>query len=426
MYILGNPPFVGSSRLTSAQQEDRENIFEGNGGELDYVACWYKKAADYIDSYKITCAFVSTNSICQGQQVAPLWGTLHKMGIHIDFAHTTFVWSSESVNNAHVHCVIVGFSKQNSNSNKRLFNNGMEKLVSNINGYLVDAPDVVIEKRRKTLCDVPPVVYGLKPADNGNLCLSNEDKEELIAKEPQAEKWIRPFITAREYINGDTRWCLWLKGISPAELKKLPHVRERVEKCRTWREQQTPTGDAYKLRETPALMRPSSKFHNGPFMVFPLHTGHTRKYIPIGFEADGAIPGNSVSIALDVDTYHFGVIESNVHMAWMRAVAGRLKTDYRYGSDIVYNNFPWPTPTPNQKVLIKKTAQAILDARALYPDSSLADLYDPVTMPPELLKAHRANDKAVMQAYGFWGKLNSESECVAELMKMYEKLTHKE
>lgn len=421
-YIMGNPPFVGSSRLSDEQKHDRNTIFNGKGGELDYVACWYKKAADYIDCCFIKCAFVSTNSICQGQQVFPLWSTLIDSGIRIDFAHRTFIWDNESKESASVYCVIIGFSRCQ-NSKCLIFDNNMVTVVNNINGYLLDAPNIFVEKRRKPISKVPEVIYGFKPADHGMLILNNQEKEELIKREPDSKKWIRPFITAKEYVHGKTRWCLWLVGISPAELNRLKEIRKRVEACKNWRSEQAHTGDAYKLKDIPHLMRPCSKFVDGDFIVLPLHTGESRKYIPMGFAPDGCIPGNSVSIVPNASIYHFGILCSNVHMAWTKTVCGRLEMRYRYASDIVYNTFPWCTPTPEQKTKIEKTAQMILDARALYPDSSLADLYDELTMPPELRKAHQANDRAVMEAYGFWGKLNTESECVAELMKMYQKLT---
>ena len=421
-YIMGNPPFVGSARLTAEQKADRDSIFNGNGGELDYVACWYKKAVDFIENKPILCAFVSTNSICQGQQVAPLWKDLFNSGIEIIFAHKTFKWDSEANDGAQVYCVIVGFAR-NCRKEKVLFDNNKPLIVNNINGYLLNAPNAFIEKTRKPLCDIPIAIKGFQPTDDGNLILNDEEKKSLVQEYPNAIKWIRPFITAREYIHGINRWCLWLKEISPAELNSIPTIKQRVAACKEWRENQVITGDAYKLKDTPTLMRPSSKFTEGTFIVLPRHSGEKRKYVPFGFASKECIPGDSVSIVPNATLYHFGILTSNVHMAWMRAVCGRIKSDYRYTSDIVYNNFPWCEPTEEQKAKIEQTAQAILDARALYPDCSLADLYDEIAMPPELRKAHQANDKAVMQAYGFWGKINTESECVAELMKMYQKLT---
>ena len=420
-YIMGNPPFIGSSRLSDEQKDDRDFIFEGKGGELDYVACWYKKAVDFIGCRDIKCAFVSTNSICQGQQVYPLWNDIINSGVRIDFAHRTFIWNSESKESASVYCVIIGFSRTGTGKRK-LFDNGTLSIVDNINGYLIDAPNIFIEKRRKPISKVPEVIYGFKPADSGSLILDDEQKHEMISKEPGTAKWIRPFITAREFIHGINRWCLWLEGISPNEINHFSQIKKRVAACKEWRSSQTKTGDAYKLKDIPHLMRPCSKFVEGPFIVLPLHTGESRKYIPMGFAESGCIPGNSVSIVPNATMYHFGILCSSVHMAWTKTVCGRLEMRYRYASDIVYNTFPWCTPTAEQKAKIEETAQNILDARALYPDSSLADLYDELTMPIELRKAHQANDKAVMQAYGF-NKDMTESEIVSQLMKMYQRLT---
>ncbi len=420
-YIMGNPPFIGSARLSDEQKDDRDFIFEGKGGELDYVACWYKKAVDFIGCRDIKCAFVSTNSICQGQQVYPLWNDIINSGVRIDFAHRTFIWNSESKESASVYCVIIGFSRTGTGKRK-IFDNGTLSIVDNINGYLLDAPNVFVEKRKTPLSSVPIVIKGFQPTDKGYLILDDDEKSEMISKEPGTAKWIRPFITAREFIHGINRWCLWLEGISPNEINHFSQIKKRVAACKEWRSSQTKTGDAYKLKDIPHLMRPCSKFVEGPFIVLPLHTGESRKYIPMGFAESGCIPGNSVSIVPNATMYHFGILCSSVHMAWMSVVCGRIKGDYRYASDIVYNTFPWCTPTAEQKAKIEETAQDILDARALYPDSSLADLYDELTMPIELRKAHQANDKAVMQAYGF-DKDMTESEIVSQLMKMYQKLT---
>lgn len=429
LFLESNPPFIGSSRLTEGQKWDRSNIFGNNGGELDYVACWYKKAFNFMKGHSVRAAFVSTNSICQGQQVVPLWEPLFNQGLKIDFAYKTFIWESEASIQAHVYCIIIGFSESNVQLKKAIFKSNEKINAFNINAYLMDAPNIFVKKCRHPLCTVPSMIYGIKPADNGNLILSDEEKQLLLKKQPSAIKWIRKFITAREYMHKQNRWCLWLKGISPTELKKFPYIKNRVIACQQWRTQQgksAPKGDAYKLRDMPHLMRPSNKFAEGNFIVFPRHTGERRRYIPFGFEQSGSIPGDSVSIMLNATVYHFGILESNVHMAWMRTVAGRLKGDYRYAGDIVYNTFPWPNPTEKQKALIEHTAQGILAARALYPGSSLADLYDPLLMPPELRKAHIENDKAVMEAYGFNWHTMKEEDCVAELMKMYESLVEKE
>lgn len=420
-YIMGNPPFVGASRLSDTQKEDRLEIFANKGGELDYVACWYKKAADYIQALPIQCAFVSTNSICQGQQVAPLWEELMQSGITISFAHRTFRWDSEASIIAHVYCVIIGFSRIKK-SKRIIYNNNVPDYAENINGYLLNAPNVFVSKRSKPLSEVPIVIKGFQPTDNGFLILNDAEREELIQKEPLAKNWIRPFITAKEFIHGKNRWCLWLVGIEPAEINRMPAVKKRVEQCQKWRMSQKESGDAYKLRNTPHLMRPSSKFREGAFVVLPRHSGEKRRYIPFGFALEKSIPGDSVSILSGATLYHFGILSSNVHMAWTRAVCGRLEMRYRYTSDIVYNNFPWCVPTEEQRNKIEQTAQGILDARALYPNSSLADLYDEILMPPELRKAHMQNDRAVMQAYGFSVKDTTEESCVAELMKMYQEL----
>ena len=434
-YIMGNPPFVGnsgrntaddsdnSSNMSPEQKEDKINILGKNGGVLDYVACWYVKAAHYIRNTSIRVAFVSTNSICQGEQVAPLWNTLYKDNVHIDFAYRSFRWDSEANLKAHVHCVIIGFSIAENKAPKKLFDGETKKTVTNINAYLIEAPNITIDTRKLPLNDVPVVTKGFQPTDHGYLILNDSEKAEMIKSDPETAKWIKQFITAKEYIHGKTRWCLWLVGITPNQLSKMKAIQKRVSDCKVWRESQTKTGDAYKLKDIPYLMRPNNKFKEGVFIVLPLHSGETRRYIPFGFADSSCIPGNSVSIVPDATLYHFGVLTSNVHMAWMRVVAGRIKSDYRYSSEVVYNNFPWCTPNDKQKALIEHTAQMILDARAKYPDSSLAQLYDETNMPAELRKAHQANDKAVMQAYGFDYKTMTESECVAELMKMYQKLT---
>jgi len=419
-YIMGNPPFIGNARLSDEQRIDRDTLFSSGGGDLDYVACWYKKAADYIVGQLIKCAFVSTNSICQGQQVYPLWKPLTESGIAIDFAYTTFRWDSEANEKAHVYCVIIGFSKVPSQQ-KVLYSKNEKQIVAHINGYLIPSPDIFIDKRRQPLCDVPQVIKGFQPTDNGYLVLEDEERNQLLQDSPEADKWVRPFITAKEYIHGKNRWCLWLKDASPAEINRIPGIKSRVSACRLWRESQTKTGDAYKLRDMPSLMRPSSKFTEGPFIVLPRHTGESRLYIPFGFANEGAIPGDSVSIVPEANLYHFGILCSSTHMAWTKVVCGRLKGDYRYSSDIVYNNFPWPKSNQNK---IAETAQGILDARALYPDSSLADLYDPDLMPYELRKAHRDNDAAVLEAYGF-PKDATESDIVARLFKMYQALIGK-
>ena len=388
---------------------------------VDYVTAWYVKAAKYIDKTNISCAFVSTNSVSQGEQVPLLWKPLmNEYGININFAHRTFKWQSEAKQKAAVHCVIIGFSQKDDAFNKIIYSDGTPKKVKNINPYLLDGETVFIESKSKPLCDVPAIRKGNQPTDGGNLIIEASELDEFLEKEPLAQKYIKRLVGAKEYINSLDRYCLWLINVPPSELRKMPLVMERVKKVKEMRLSSSDKG-TQKLADYPTLFRET----NNPktFIVVPSVSSENRKYVPMGFLDENTIPTNLVLIIPEASLYHFGIVTSNVHMAWMRAVCGRLEMRYRYSKDIVYNNFPWPTPTDEQKTKIEQTAQAILDARALYPDCSLADIYDELTMPVELRKAHQANDKAVMQAYGFWGKLNTESECVAELMRMYKELT---
>ena len=423
-YIMGNPPFIGGMMMTKEQKTDIVALLgDVKGvGELDYVVGWYKKAMDYMKGTSISAAFVSTNSICQGQQAVTMWKPILENGIKIIFAHRTFIWDSEAKVKAHVHCVIVGFSYVK--KGECLIYDYQKRLkANNINSYLMDAPNVFVESRSKPLANVPPMRFGSMPRDGGGFILTDEEKEELIKNEPLAEKWIHPYIGAYEFINNKTRWCLWLVDANPAELKKCPTVIKRVQQIQEFRASSVAAGTR-KFAATPTLFcqiaQPDSEY-----IVVPKVSSERRRYVPMGFLPKEVIASDLVFLIPNATLYNFGILTSNVHMAWMRAVCGRLKSDYRYAKDIVYNNFPWPTPTKEQKARIEQTAQAILDARTKYPGCSLADLYDEATMPPELRKAHQQNDKAVMQAYGFWGKLNTETECVAELMKMYQGLTSK-
>ena len=426
-YIMGNPPFVGYGLQEEPQKQDILSVYvDENGnpyraaGKIDYVAAWFFKAAEMMQNTKIRTAFVSTNSITQGEQVASVWKPLYdRFGIHIDFAHRTFRWDSEASIKAHVHCVIVGFSVAPNATQQRLFTSDRCKPVSQLNAYLVEAPDVFIESRSNPLCPVLKMTTGNRPADGGHLIIEKEDYEAFLKAEPEAAKYIKKLTGAVEYINNLPRYCLWLVGASPAELRKMPHVMKRIENCRQARLAGAP--DRQRLADTPALFRETKNPKS--YIIVPATSSENRRYIPLGFLDGDTIPTNAAVIIPDAKQYEFGILTSNVHMSWMRAVAGRLKSDYRYSKDIVYNNFPWPTATAEQKAKIEKTAQAILDARAQYPDSSLADLYDETVMPPELRTAHQRNDRAVMEAYGFWGMLNTEAECVAELMKMHQKLT---
>ena len=374
-----------------------------------------------MEGTRIRTAFVSTNSITQGEQVAGVWKPLcDRFNIHIDFAHRTFRWDSEASIKAHVHCVIVGFSAAPNYKQKQLYSSERFQLVDNINFYLIEAPTVFVESRNKPICDIPSMTTGNRPADGGHLIIENEDINAFLKKEPNAQKYIKKLIGSEEFINNKKRWCLWLVDANPAELLKMPEVMERIELCRQDRLNGAP--DRQKLADTPTLFRETK--NPNTFVVVPAVSSERRKYVPIGFLDSNTIPTNLVTIIPNASLYHFGVLTSNVHMAWMRAVCGRLKSDYRYSKDIVYNNFPWCNPSAEQKVKIEQTAQAILDARAEYPDSSFADMYgEQMYMFPKLLQAHRENDRAVMQAYGFPVRNDfTESMCVAELMKQYQKL----
>lgn len=424
-YIMGNPPFVGARLMDQNQKKDILNIFGTkwkNAGNLDYVACWYKKASDYIINTNIRVALVSTNSICQGESVANLWKPLFEQGVHIDFAHKTFIWDSEATLKAHVHCVIVGFSIAPNNKEKIIYSLDRYQIVKNINAYLIDANNVFIENRKQSLCKTNEMVFGSMPNDNGLLsCIDENEMQEVISKYPMAKECFKKIVGAVEFINNKTRWCLWLKNISPKIIQSVPYIKQKVNEVKELRENSNREATK-RLALTPSLFGEIRQPETGNYLIVPSTSSERRRYIPIGFLDCNIIATNANLIVPNATLYEFGVLTSNVHNSWMRVVAGRLKSDYRYSASIVYNNFPWPTPTEKQKEDIEKTAQMILDARKLYPDCSLADLYDEVTMPPELRKAHQLNDKAVMEAYGFWGKIKTESECVAELMKMYQRL----
>lgn len=421
-YIMGNPPFVGGMMMTKEQHSDLEIAFPEckNIGETDYVAGWYAKASRFIRGTKIRCAFVSTNSICQGQAVASIWKPLFKMGIHIDFAYRSFIWDNEAKAKAHVHCVIVGFSVARNEKVKRLFNDERTSFVDNINGYLVNADNVFVDNRSTPLCDVPPMRFGSMPRDNGGFILTQEEKAMLEGEEPLAKKWIRPYLGGKEFITGKQRYCLWLVDAAPNELRICREVMRRIELVREFRANSKASATR-KFAETPTLFCQIAQ-PDTDYILVPSTSSQRRKYVPIGFIHKNVIASNAAQIIPGATLYHFGVLTSNVHMAWLRAVGGRLKSDYRYSKDIVYNNFPWPTPNAEQKMQIERSAQAILDARAKYSDCTLADLYDEATMPTPLRKAHQQNDRMVMRSYGFSVKDMTESTCVAELMKMYQKL----
>ena len=408
-YIIGNPPFVGRRYRTKDQVNDISKFFTYK--DVDYVSCWYAKAADFIQNTKTRCAFVSTNSITQGEQVSAIWTNLLKK-IHIDFAYRTFKWISESSNAAAVYCVIIGFS-YSYNRQKIIYDSDKLIKVENINPYLIDAPNIFVTSRNKPLCDVPVMCNGNMPADGKNLSMNDDEYKIFIKKEPEAKKFIKQLIGAEEFINNKIRWCLWLVDAKPNELRKMPLVMKRIEAVKEFRLNSTFKNIADRPHLFRDLKNPKS------FIIIPSVSSERRIYIPIGFLDDNFITTTQVQMIPNANLYHFGILTSSVHMAWTRTVCGRLKSDYRYSKDIVYNNFVWCISTDKQRQEIEQTAQKILDARKLYPESSLADLYNDTIMPPELRKAHQANDKAVMKAYGFNLKM-TEAEIVAELMKMYD------
>jgi len=425
---MGNPPFVGAKFMNDEQRKDVALVFDGikNAGLLDYVAAWYVKAVRYMKGENIRCAFVSTNSITQGEQVGVLWRWMLDEGMKIFFAHRTFQWNNEARGKAAVHCVIIGFA-QTDISPKWLFEYENIKgephkiKAQNINPYLVDAPNLVLTNLSVPICAVPKIGIGNKPIDDGNYLFNEEEKDAFLAKEPQAKPYFRRWLGADEFLNGYHRYCLWLGDCSPAELKKMPEAMKRIEAVKKFRlaSKSAPTR---KLAETPM------RFHveNMPkqeYVLISRVSSERRLYLPVGYIEAKTLTSDSALILLGAKLYHFGVFSSLMHNAWMRTVCGRLKSDYRYSAGIVYNNFPWPeNPTEKQKQAIESAAQAVLDARAQFPGSSLADLYDPLTMPPALLKAHQTLDRAVDAAYG---KTNfkTEAERVAFLFELYQKYT---
>jgi hypothetical protein len=427
-YILGNPPFGGKQLQTAAQKADLARVFRGvhGAGVLDFVAPWYRLAAEYMEGNPaIKTGFVSTNSITQGEQVGILWPDLLRRGVKIHFAHRTFQWSSEARGKAAVHCVIIGFALQDT-PNKRLFDyesvraEAHEIKAKNINPYLIDAPDLFVEKRRDPICKVPPIAFGSMANDGGHLLLSDDEKDSLIAAEPKAAKWIRPFMQVDELLHGSTRWCLWLEKISPAELAKLPLVSARVLKVKKHRiKSDRPTTNA--LSAYPTLFGEIRQPQNEYFIV-PRHTGEDRNIIPIAKFNANVICGDANLLISDPSLYVFGVIQSTMHMAWVRVICGRIKSDYRYSAGIVYNNFPWPqAETARQRQAIEQAAQTVLDVRAKYPDSTLADLYGPLTMPPDLVKAHHKLDAAVDAAYSK-KKFSGDRDRVAFLFELYQQI----
>lgn len=424
-YIMGNPPFVGARLMDKAQKDDINHIFAGwkNAGNLDYVCCWYKKAADIMQNTAIRTALVSTNSVSQGESVANLWKPLFADGVHIDFAYRTFRWDSEAKSKAHVHCVTIGFSTAVNPAERRIYSGDRYQVAKNINGYLLDGDNVFIESRNKPLCNVPEIGMGNQPIDNGQYLFEKDEMDAFIKTEPLSADFFHPWYGAKEFISRKPRYCLWLGECSPVQLKQMPQCLARVRAVKEYRESSS-RASTVKLSLKPTRFQ-TENMPDSDYILIPKVSSERRRYVPIGFMTPDVFCSDLVFIIPKASLYHFGILTSNIHMAWMRAVCGRLKSDYRYSKDVVYNNFPWPTPTEQQKAKIEQTAQAILDARALYPDCSLADLYDELTMPPELRKAHQDNDRAVMDAYGFTkgtAARTSESACVAELMKLYQKM----
>jgi hypothetical protein len=420
-YIVGNPPFVGAALMSKEQKNQLLLTFEGikNAGVLDYVTAWYYKAAQMMVRTLIRGAFVSTNSIAQGEQVSYIWKPImENFNVHIDFAYRTFKWNNEAKGNAAVHCVIIGFSGV-FNPHLIIFDGDETEQADNINPYLVNAPTVFVESHSKALCDVPTIYKGSIPVDGGNLIIEAKDYNDFIKKEPNSKEYIKPLLGSKEFINKLERWCLWIPNIEPSKLKKMPRVMQRVEAVRNFRL-------ASKKKATQKYADYPTRFMEirqpmAEYILIPRVSSERRKYIPIGFVSPDIISSDGNMVIPNANLYHFGILTSNVHNAWMRTVAGRLKSDYRYSGNIVYNNFPWPETTPDQQARIETAAKLVLDARSNYPDSSLADLYDPLSMPPDLLKAHKKLDTEVCKAYGtIWKK---EEDCVADLMKMYVNLT---
>lgn len=420
-YIMGNPPFVGIRHSKENHRDDLKNVISviPKAGSLDYVSAWYVKAIELMAKFtSIKTGFVSTNSITQGEQAFSLWHwAFVDKYVHINFAYKTFKWESESLDKAAVHCVIIGFSMQKTKCT--LYTESEKIECENINQYLQNAPTIWIEKRKKPLCNVPEMIKGCYPTDNGNYIFEKKEKEEFIQKEPLSKKYFRRWIGSEDMLNNGERWILFLKNANPAELNKMPLVLERIKNVKEFRLKSTKEATRRKAK-TPTLLD-EERIPNSDFLVMPVVSSENRDFIPIAYKNPPDICYASAFFIENADLYLFGILNSTMHNSWMRVVCGRLKSDYRYSNTIVYNNFPFPNPTEEQKSKIEKTAQAILDARAKYPDCSLADLYDELTMPPELRKAHQENDKAVMQAYGF-SKDITEGEIVAELFRMYEKL----
>lgn len=417
-YILGNPPFSGARIMSREQKEELQEIFAGekNFGDLDYVTCWFKKSDQIMQKFNhVKTALVATNSITQGVQPGLLWKPILEGGSNINFGYKTFKWQNDARGKAAVHCVIIGFNRQK-NNNKFIFENDKKIKAKNINGYLVDAKNIYVESRNHPLSDVPEICIGCQPIDGGNYLFTEEEKEKFIKNEPKSKQYFYKFLGSDEFINNRKRYCLWLGDCPPNELKKMPICLQIIEQVRRFRAA-SPRKATRKLALTPTRFQ-VEVMPETDYLVIPKTSSEYRFYLPIGFENPKAICSDALFLIPNANLFHFGILTSIVHNAWIRATAGRLEMRYRYSKDIVYNNFPWPTSTAKEEENIKKLAQAILAARAKYPDSSLADLYDPLTMPPDLLKAHQRLDKAVLKLYGMTAA-TSEAEIVAKLLELY-------
>lgn len=425
-FLISNPPFIGKKEQTKVQKEDLSNVFGPGSSRLDYVTGWYVKSLQFMYGTNIHAAFVSTNSITQGEQVPILWKKLLNMGIVIDFAHRTFNWKSEAQDEAHVHVVIIGFSYHGQSREKLLYfaENSLKK-VTNITPYLSEGPTVLIENRSQPISHVNIMNYGSMPIDNGNLILNKDDYAELISENPNNKKFVRPYVGGTELLNNRERWCLWLKGVNPSEYSHSRFIMERIRKTKEFREC-SGRDQTKQLADYPYLFGEIRQPENvTSLLVVPKVSSKSRKYIPISFVDSSSIVNGSTLVIRDATIFDFAILTSNIHMAWMRTVAGRMKSDYQYSNKIVYNNFPWPKITNFQREKIRKTGQAILEARNIYNDSTLANLYNELLMPPELRKAHQANDRAVMGAYGIPVKGTTESNAVAKLFDMYENIVTK-
>ncbi|MBQ3141638.1 MAG: hypothetical protein IJC25_06725, partial [Clostridia bacterium] len=417
-------PFIGAMMMSREQKAEMLRVLEKvhGVGELDYVAAWYYKAAAMMRGTDVRAAFVSTNSICQGQQAVTLWKPLFESGVRIRFAHRSFIWDSDAKVKAHVHCVIVGFAAFDEHP-KYIYDNGSARRAENINPYLSDAPDVFVESRTAPICDVPEMRFGSMPRDDGGLILSDEQREQLLSEYPQARQWIRPYLGAYEFINRKTRWCLWLKDVDENEYLQCAPIVERLQHVRNFRASSIAAGTR-KFAQTPALFCQIAQ-PDTDYIAVPKTSSQRRRYVPIGFLDSKTVASDAMFLIPDVTLYHFGVLTSSLHNAWMRVVCGRLKSDYRYAKDIVYNNFLWCEGNEEQVLAVEQTARGILEARALYPERSLAELYDEVTMPAPLRKAHRDNDAAVLALYGLDAAENEE-RWVAELLRRLQAVLEKD